>query len=185
MKATTRAPQLSTGALVVLGLVLDAPRSGYELAAVAATSLGHFWPITKAHIYAELPRLEAAGCVVGERIAQSGAPDKVVYAATDAGKESFRQWLADADLGPSRLHHPLLLKVFFARWLGPRDLARVLDEAEARARGLRAGYVDRLGAMPRANGPRGTVALRGATLRYGVARLDAELAWIEELRASL
>jgi len=39
--------------------------------------------------------------------------------------------------------------------------------------------------MPRAEGPRGPVALSGATLRYGIARLDAELAWIEELRAAL
>lgn len=90
--------------------------------------------------------------------------------AADDGIARFRAWIADSDLGAAKLHHPLLLKVYFAHWLGPRS-----------------GYAARLakGATRMKTGPRSATALRGATLRYGIGRIDAELAWIAEVRASL
>src|SRR6266511_3546714 len=73
---TTR---LSPGAQAVLGLLSRQPTSGYELGSTAERTIAHFWPITRAHIYAELARLEAAGLVTATEVSQQRRPDKRVY----------------------------------------------------------------------------------------------------------
>jgi len=183
MAAVRKSGEPSAGGFVVLGLLLEEPHSGYELVALAERSIGHFWPITKAHIYAELPRLEQCAYVASERVAQQSVPDKLVYTATDLGRQAFGAWLATADLGPAKLHHPLLLRVFFSRALKRPALLKVLDDAEALAVATRARYLERLGPGETRAGKAGP-SMRRMTLRYGVLRLDAELAWIAELRGA-
>src|SRR5439155_2920920 len=56
----TRA-RLSPSAYAVLGLLAQQPSAGYELGARAATSIAHFWPLTRTHIYTELERLKGSG----------------------------------------------------------------------------------------------------------------------------
>jgi PadR family transcriptional regulator AphA len=60
------AAKLSPGAHAVLGLLSREPTSGYELGSLAERTIAHFWPITRAHIYAELGRLEDAGADFGD-----------------------------------------------------------------------------------------------------------------------
>lgn len=50
--------------------------------------------MTKAHVYAELPRLAESGLARGERVEQQGAPDKVVFSVTEKGRDAFRSWIA-------------------------------------------------------------------------------------------
>src|SRR6266511_3559331 len=92
---TTR---LSPGAQAVLGLLSRQPTSGYELGSTAERTIAHFWPITRAHIYAELARLEAAGLVTATEVSQQRRPDKRVYAITGAGEAALDAWLASPDL---------------------------------------------------------------------------------------
>lgn len=170
----------STGGLVILGLLLDGPRSGYEIVQIIERSIGQFWPMTKAHVYAELPRLADAGFARGERVAQQGAPDKVVYSATAAGRDTFRAWIATADLGAPRLHHPLLLKLFFAAEMSHESVRGLVDQREEEIRRTLAKYGELLSAS-RKIGP----SPRQWTLRYGVLRLEAELAFLDEVRNQL
>src|SRR6266536_24756 len=113
MNTAMNPTRLSPGAYAVLGLLAREPTSGYELGSLAERTIAHFWPITRAHIYAELTRLEAAGLVSATEVEQQGRPDKRVYAVTAAGERALDAWLDLAELSGERHRHPLLLKTFF------------------------------------------------------------------------
>src|ERR671930_78861 len=124
--------KLSPGAHAVLGLLSRQPTSGYELGSMAERPIAHFWPITRAHFYAELARLEAAGLVSATEVSQRRRPDKRVYAITEAGEAALDDWLASAELGREVRRHSLLLKVFFRDRIPAERLRGLLAEARAR-----------------------------------------------------
>lgn len=182
MSEASRA-NLPDGAWIVLGFLLDGagPRSGYDLQAQAARSVANFWPLTKAHVYAALLRLEAAGLVSSTHVEQTGLPDKRVYSPTLAGEEAFGAWLNEADLGAPKLRHPLLVKIFFGGALKPETAVSVLNHHEARCRESLArltGLIERAEASGRTKSAR----FRLLAIRHGVISLEAELAWIAETR---
>jgi PadR family transcriptional regulator, regulatory protein AphA len=169
--------RLSPGAHVVLGLLSRGATSGYELGSLAERTIGHFWPITRAHIYAELAKLEAAGLVTATEVEQRRRPDKRVYAITEAGEAALQTWLDSAELGHERRRHPLLLKIYFGERMQPGRLAGLLAEERARLRATRDRYVAvaaRLEDEPAAK-------WRRATALYGVHCAEGQLAWLDEV----
>jgi DNA-binding PadR family transcriptional regulator len=169
--------KLSPGAHAVLGLLTREPTSGYDLGSLAERTIAHFWPITRAHIYAELGRLERAGLVTATEVAQRGRPDKRVYAITAAGERTLDDWLDNADLGDERRRNPLLLKVFFGDRMAPERLAGLLVAQRERCQANRDHYT------AIADGLRGDpdAAMRCATALYGVRCAEAQLAWLDEV----
>lgn len=73
----------------------ERPASGLELTRRFDRSIGFFWSATHQQIYRVLARMEAAGWVSREDVAQSGRPDKKVYAVTPVGHDELRRWLAE------------------------------------------------------------------------------------------
>ncbi|MEB0283995.1 PadR family transcriptional regulator [Sphingomonas sp. 10B4] len=177
---------LPEGAWIVLGFLLDGaePRSGYDLQAQAARSVAHFWPLTKAHVYTALPRLEAGGYVISTHVEQTGVPDKRVYAPTKEGEAAFRTWLTDTDLGMAKLRHPTLVKTFFGNNLSHDDFSALLDRHEARCLGGIERYtalIQSAEASPAAQEAR----FRLLAIRHGTLSLEADLKWIAEARKAV
>ncbi len=171
------AAKLSPGAHAVLGLLSREPTSGYELGSLAERTIAHFWPITRAHIYAELGRLEDAGLVTATEVSQRGRPDKRVYAITAAGERALDDWLASADLGDERRRNPLLLKVFFGDRMSPERLAGLLAAQRARCEANRARYAAVVAELE--DDP--AAVMRRATALYGVRCAESQLAWLDEV----
>jgi DNA-binding PadR family transcriptional regulator len=176
----------ATGGWVVLGLLLqDSPQSGYDLASRATRTISHFWPITKAQVYAELPRLEAVGYLDGEDIAQQGAPDKRVYRPTPGGRAAFKTWIDSADLGQPKLRHPLLLRLWFATASGRARLLSACAEYRAALTAERARFDDLLKRIDARReqkaGRSAAVAYRRLALKHGLLRVDAELRWLDDV----
>lgn len=175
-------PDLPVGAWIVLGFLLDGagPRSGYDLQSQAARSVAHFWPITKAHVYSALPRLEAAGLVEGTAVAQQGLPDKRLFTGTQAGEQAFARWVATGNLGTGSLRSPMLVKTFFGGVLQPADMRAMLDRHEAAClvRLERFRQLEQRAQFQNNHAAR----LRGLTIRHGILTLEAELTWIAEAR---
>ncbi|KAF0845968.1 PadR family transcriptional regulator [Nocardia caishijiensis] len=69
--------------------------SGYELARRFDKSIGYFWSATHQQIYRVLKRMEEAGWVTVESVAQQGKPDKKVYAVAPAGADELARWIAE------------------------------------------------------------------------------------------
>jgi DNA-binding PadR family transcriptional regulator len=169
--------KLSPGAHAVLGLLSRGPTSGYELGSLAERTIAHFWPITRAHIYAELGRLEDAGLVSATEVAQRGRPDKRIYAITPDGERVLDDWLDSADLGDERRRNPLLLKVFFGDRMAPERLAGLLAAERERCQALSAHYRSVAAGLE----GRPDEVMRHATVLYGVHCVEAQLTWLDEV----
>jgi DNA-binding PadR family transcriptional regulator len=157
---------LTTTEAVVLGLLAERERSGYDLLKRAEGSVAHMWAPAKSQLYAVLPRLVEAGLARRRTVRQSGRPDKRVYRLTPAGRDAVRHWLETA---PPKSWDELLLRVFFAE-LGSREalLRQLEDYAE-----VQRGFLEEYEAIRPAT-PYGAL-----TLEYGLELMPARLAWIE------
>ena len=174
MPARTVAPPntLTTTEAVVLGLLAEGERSGYDLLKRAEDSVAHMWAPAKSQLYAVLPRLVDAGLARRRDVRQTGRPDKQVYRPTAAGREAVRRWLETAT---PKTWDELLLKVFFARLCSRAALLAQLDAAAERARAQHADY----------EAIRPATRYGGLTLEYGLQEMPVRLAWLARVRKEL
>ena len=101
----------------------ELPASGLDLARRFERSIGFFWHATHQQIYRVLARMEADGWVTRTEVAQTGRPDKKVYAVTPAGADVLAAWLAEpTPMEP--LRSELAVKM---RGAAAGDRAAVLD----------------------------------------------------------
>jgi DNA-binding PadR family transcriptional regulator len=73
----------------------ERPAAGLDLTRRFDRSIGFFWSATHQQIYRVLRRMEEAGWLRSEVAAQTGRPDKKVYAVAPTGAEELRRWLAE------------------------------------------------------------------------------------------
>lgn len=105
-------------------------QSGLDLARRFERSIGFFWHATHQQIYRVLARMEEAGWVRAEVVAQSGRPDKKVYAVTAAGRRVLALWLAEpTGLEPGRSE--LAVKMRGASYGDRQAVLGVVREARA------------------------------------------------------
>jgi DNA-binding PadR family transcriptional regulator len=166
-RAGTEVRSLTTTEGVVLGLLSEDARSGYDLLKRAEESVGHMWAPAKSQLYAVLPRLVDAGLATRRRVPGDGRPDKHVYRLTPAGRRAVRTWLEQT---PARTWDEVLLRVFFAKLLPRASLLRQLERQREVQRALLAEYES---IEPKS--PHGAL-----TLRYGLALIPSRLRWLDE-----
>ena len=73
----------------------EQPASGLDLAKRFGRSIGFFWHATHQQIYRVLARMDGDGWVTVTEVAQTGRPDKKVYAVSPAGARVLAGWLAE------------------------------------------------------------------------------------------
>jgi DNA-binding PadR family transcriptional regulator len=170
--------------LAVLGLLAwRGEASGYELHKLAGRSVGFIWAPARSQLYAVLKRLAAAGLVSGRRVAQADRPDKRIFALTDAGMATLREWLDCVEAIEPEDRDGVLLKLFFGAFGDPEAGRRQLLDYRERVERRLATYreVERT-----FDGERGTAALqRLQTLRLGIALMQASLDWADETLGAL
>ena len=81
----------------ILGLMMQAPVTGYDIAKAFGPGLGSFWSAKHSQIYPELKRLTEEGLIRYSVVTQGERMEKKLYKITDAGQENFMQWLAEED----------------------------------------------------------------------------------------
>jgi PadR family transcriptional regulator, regulatory protein AphA len=114
---------------VILGLLAQHPRSGYDIKAVVDRSTRFFWAASYGQIYPELRHLEAERLVEGED-SPNGRRARRVYRLTSAGRAALVAWL-NGPIETVELRDESLLRLFFADAL-PRDQALLLLEGRKR-----------------------------------------------------
>ncbi|HXQ60269.1 MAG TPA: PadR family transcriptional regulator [Acidimicrobiales bacterium] len=154
----------------LLGFLHEGPKTGWELLQEVEGGLSHFWNVTSSHVYRELRTLEDRG------FATAGAPGaraKVAFTITAAGRRAFREWIAVAP-GPEQIRFPLLVTLWFGRFLEPD----VLDEFLSRARTEHRRRLDLYTTIGPAwdDDPQ-----RQAVIRFGIAYEEAVVAWLASL----
>lgn len=78
---------------MILGMVLEGSRTGYEIKKRIESSIGVFYKASYGSLYPALKRLSERGCVTTSERPQ-GRRQKIFYHITQAGKNSFFDWLS-------------------------------------------------------------------------------------------
>lgn len=116
-----RRPTLSLNEWAVLGLLVERPRHGYDVAAALApgTEVGRVWRLTRPLVYRAIERLDALALARAQHTEPSGTgPPRTLYAATDAGRDRLGGWLAEPVDHLRDMRAAFLLKLVLARRLG-------------------------------------------------------------------
>ena len=125
---------LSTTSYAVLGMLAVRPWSAYELTKQMRRSLAYCWPKAESVLYDEPKRLVRLGLAsVATEPSGNGSRTRAVYAITDTGRASLREWLA-TEPDPPRFELEVLLRLLYADQGGKPDLAGAVAAARAWAR---------------------------------------------------
>jgi DNA-binding PadR family transcriptional regulator len=170
--------KLTTAELGVLGLLTDGEHSGYDVHQRAARTIGYIWTPAKSQVYKVLPRLVAYGLASRRDVAQATRPDKQLYRITPAGREALRAWVEAVEPAREATRDAVLLKIFFGRLAGAEVVAQHVDALRAHD----AALVEVWEQMEQRGIPD---PYELATLRYGIARARATLAWAEAVARQL
>ena len=101
-----------TGKDIILGLLIEKSRTGYEINEVFETVFRHFYKTSYGMIYPTLKRLSQEGLVDKETVIQNGKPNKNLYHITEAGKGAFRDYL-DTSISPEKRESEFLVRMYF------------------------------------------------------------------------
>ena len=165
--------------LVVLGLLAERPRHGYDLEAVIQQRGIRAWtPLAFSSIYYVLNRLESRGLALSER--ENGSPKgRRIYRPTPEGLrvciDATRRVLTDTAPQPA----PVLIGMTNSPLLPPDEVAGALVMRRQSIEARRAEM-----AHTRAT-QEPLAPLVAAIFAYGELALDAELAWIDQTVARL
>jgi DNA-binding PadR family transcriptional regulator len=151
---------------VLLGLLGEEPRTGYELARAIREDLDAIWRAEFSQIYPALARLRRAGFVHLKVLGPRRGPRRNLYRVTAAGRRELRRWLAVPPLASGR-DEGLARVAFFDALPTSERRAAFLAQERALAQEAR-----RLRASPSPTGFR-TTARRGA-----IERLEAARRWL-------
>jgi DNA-binding PadR family transcriptional regulator len=166
----------------VLGLLMYASLSGYDIRRIYADSLGNFWSESYGAIYPILKRLEEEGLATREVEHQTGKPDRNVYTITELGREEMHRWLAHpAD--PVKERVEVLLKLFHGWEVGPAVMIEHVRGFRAEHVALLERYAHYHEMMTRDDEPPAPYWLM--TVNCGQHLSEAFVAWCDETIAKL
>lgn len=182
---TPRRARESRTRYVVLGMLGEAPMTGYGLRQAIASSVGHFWQESYGQLYPALRALAAEGLV--EARPARGGPGRAAatYHVTPRGRAALAGWLAVPPALPAP-RNEVLLKVFFAGAVPPDVTARNLEGVAAAIRAQRAALeriARGLDAPGRGRAPE--ARYRRLTLDFGLGFTALALAWLGRVKAAL
>src|ERR1700712_1090068 len=104
------AHRLSPTSFIVLALIDGAGEATpYDLKQAVAMTLGNFWSVPHAQIYAEPERLREGGFLSERR--EEGGRRRRHYKLTDQGKKALTAWLGEPTAEMAELRDPGMLKL--------------------------------------------------------------------------
>ena len=135
---------------VLLGLLHEAPHTGYELDRAMREQIEPSWSAGFSQIYPALARLRRNGWVVFRVLGPRQGPRRHLYRVTSAGRRELRRWLQESP--PPRRHNDEgLARLAFLDALPLPERRRVLLALDAAL----SAEVARLRALPVPGGYRG------------------------------
>jgi DNA-binding PadR family transcriptional regulator len=160
---------------VLLGLLEEQPRHGYELKRSYDERFGNGRPVAYGQVYSTLSRLLKAGLVEVDAIEPGAGPERKRYSITPDGVADVERWLAEPEKPEAYLQSALYTKVLLAL-LTDRPAAEVLDVQRA----------EHLRAMRELTRRKLSGDLRDQLIcDHALVHLEADLRWLELTAARL
>ncbi|MEO8093617.1 MAG: PadR family transcriptional regulator [Pseudolysinimonas sp.] len=174
----------------LLALLTAQPMTGYDLAKVFHSSVGHVWHAPDSQIYPELRRMEADGVVSSADVPWGSTTTKREYSITPVGVAAFRSWMTEP-LEYARDRDPAHLRAAYFEWTDTDSARAHLTAHRAHFESLKAQWQEqleairdrthpvvarRLSVFPPAQWDR-IVAYKAFAYEGLVDRADHEIAW--------
>ena len=102
------------------------PATSYDIHQWAENSVGHFWPFSRAQLYAEPRRLAEAGLLSEEQ--EQGGRRRRIYGVTKAGEAELTAWLKELTRAPTEIRDLGLLKLYFSQLSTEEGLVRLAEQ---------------------------------------------------------
>lgn len=169
-------------ARIILGLLDEAPMTGYEVKRHCDTTINHFWSADKAQIYRTLAQLTDDGLATVETVPGVGGPDRQVHHLTEQGRQTLYDWLT-SELGQQPERDVFLARLFFSGDLKDSQLEELLAARRRSAEWLLASLEQIQARLPEPADRR--ALLRRAGLENGLAHARTELSWLDSLQERL
>jgi DNA-binding PadR family transcriptional regulator len=127
-------PDLTPVQYAILGLLHEQPVHGYELQRSFSShgDLAEVAQIEQPTLYAALKELATRDLIAGAETREGARPPRTVYALTPEGERLLTAWLRAPVQRLRQVRLDFLLKVYFARRRGVREV-RALVDAQIRA----------------------------------------------------
>jgi DNA-binding PadR family transcriptional regulator len=123
--------ELSPTARVLLAMIRNGRRTGYEIKQLVDVSTRFFWAASYGQIYPELKRLEQAGLIEGEDD-PTGGRQRRAYSLTAAGDAALDTWLRSDQEPTYEMRDEALLKLFFSEELTDAERLRIVRQMRER-----------------------------------------------------
>lgn len=159
----------------ILGMLLDNPRTGYEIKSLMARSTVYFWRESDSTIYPMLKILAEEGKVLSQTV-YIGKKKKELFALTETGRAEFQAWL-QSPTGSETPRNEFLLKLFFVS--DQKEMLRLFQERLEKTEKSLKEYQNIAGRLEKLD-PSFTRAIRLKALRYGIAHLELEMNWLKK-----
>ena len=160
----------------ILGMLLEGPRSGYEIKALMGRSTVYFWRESDSTIYPMLKVLAEEG-KIRSKVVYVGKKKKEIFSMTRAGRVELKAWIK-SPTGSETPRNEFLLKLFFIT--DRKEMVRLCQERLKQAVMIYEEYKaieKRLENVE--DSPHKTVRLKA--LKYGIAQLKAEMEWLKDV----
>jgi DNA-binding PadR family transcriptional regulator len=158
---------------VLLGLLRDAPQTGYDLTRAVRERMDPSWSAGFSQIYPVLAGLRRRGWVLLRVLGPRHGPRRNLYRVTAAGRRELARWLAEPPAAP-RGNDALLARLALLDGLPAPDRRRALAAAETAI----SAEAARLRALPMPE------AYAGLARRAAIDRHDALRRFLHGLGAS-
>lgn len=165
--------------MVILGLLLEKPRYGYEIKQLIEQRMGDWADIPFGSIYYALNKLADEGKLDrNQEKGDPGRPVRYVYTISGDGLEEFRELLDKAWKDEGRLKFPFDLAYYFEDQLPEAEKYGLLEEKKRKLQRSLA-YLE--GHRTGMEGDPMIPAMAAEIVRHSQLHYEAELKWIEEL----
>ncbi len=168
----------------VLGVLSRCPGSGYDIKKFMEQSTSNFWNESYGQIYPILKQLVGEGLATTHAEKQKGKPERYIYTLTVKGQQELARWLNES-IEYAVERNELLLKLFFGRHTSPAKNIEHVQEFQALQSQLLKKYegIERYLQAGVPTNPDFSYSLM--TVRFGIHRCRALLAWSAETLAAL
>lgn len=159
----------------ILGMLLDAPCSGYEIKTFMGKSTVYFWRESDSTIYPMLKVLAKEKKVLSKTVFV-GKKKKEVFSITKLGRAEFDAWMAGST-GSEIPRNEFLLKLFFIT--DRKEMIRLFQEKLEKTQKIYEEYKkieERLESLE--DSPRKAIRLKA--LRYGITQHKMEIKWLKK-----
>jgi DNA-binding PadR family transcriptional regulator len=156
--------------LVILGLLLSGPLSGYRLHQIAAAHGELYRDLKKANLYYLLGRMEQEGLlsVRTEPGARGPRRERLVYSITETGRKEFQSLLRQVLQDYQPVHMGVEVATILLDHLAPGEAGQVLERRREVVQAHRSRAVAELGPVE-----------PGTAGDHLLLMVDAELAWLD------